>query len=176
MAGDVQRALILVAQIFTNKFDMGDNLRNNVVFPTTSLQAAWETNDVRKCHVEKHGNRTQQSIWAGVCTKLRPMDGTAYKNEWNKIVVAKGTTDDNVYTHRKMRHTQRQRSRTIDLSRRVYGRICRDQTLGGGVLRYASRIIASSRSMREAEAGVAELKNQNREFKGYPRQAQIDGH
>jgi hypothetical protein len=38
MTGDVQRALILVAQIFTNKFDMGDNLRNNVVFPTTSLQ------------------------------------------------------------------------------------------------------------------------------------------
>jgi hypothetical protein len=37
MTGDVQRALILVAQIFTNKFDMSDNLRNNVVFPTTSL-------------------------------------------------------------------------------------------------------------------------------------------
>jgi hypothetical protein len=27
--------------------------------------------------------------------------------------------------------------------------------------------------MREAEAGVAELKNQNREFKGYPRRAQL---
>jgi hypothetical protein len=64
MTGDVQRALILVAQIFTNKFDMGDNLRNNVVFPTTSLQAAWEPNDVRKCHVEKYGNRTQQGICA----------------------------------------------------------------------------------------------------------------
>jgi hypothetical protein len=38
MTGDVQRALILVAQIFTNKFDMSDNLRNSVVFPTTSLQ------------------------------------------------------------------------------------------------------------------------------------------
>lgn len=37
MTGDVQKALILVAQIFTNKFDMSDNLRNNVVFPTTSL-------------------------------------------------------------------------------------------------------------------------------------------
>ena len=37
MTGDVQRALILVAQIFTNKFDMTDNLRNNVVFPTTSI-------------------------------------------------------------------------------------------------------------------------------------------
>lgn len=64
MTGDVQRALILVAEIFTNKFDMSDNLRNNVVFPTTSLQGAWETNDVRKCHVEKHGNRTQQGICA----------------------------------------------------------------------------------------------------------------
>jgi hypothetical protein len=84
MTGDVQRALILVAQIFTSKFDMGDNLRNNVVFPTTSLQAAWETNDVRKCHVEKHGNRTQQGICADVCTKLRPMDGTAYKTSEQK--------------------------------------------------------------------------------------------
>ncbi len=79
MTGDVQRALILVAQIFTNKFDTRDNLRNNVVFPTTSLHAAWETDDVRKCHVEKHGNRTQQDICTDVCTKLRPMDGIAYK-------------------------------------------------------------------------------------------------
>ena len=86
----------------------------------------------------------------------------------NKNVVAKGTVDDNVNTHRKMRHTQRQGSRTIDLIRRAYGRICRDQK-SGGVFRYASRILASSRSMREA--GVAELQNQNREFKGYPRRA-----
>ena len=135
MTGDVQRALILVAQIFTNKFDMTDNLRSNVVFPTTSLQAAWETNDVRKCHVEKHGNRTQQGICAGVCTKLRPMDGTAYKMS----VVAKGTTNDNIDTHRKMRHTQRQGSRTIDLIRRLYGMVCRDQKIGrGGVFRYAA--------------------------------------
>ena len=42
-----------------------------------------------------------------------------------------------------------------------------------GVFRYASRI-ASSRSMRET--GTAELQNQNREFNGYPRRAQIDGH
>jgi hypothetical protein len=79
MTGDVQRALILVAQIFINKFDTSDNLRNNVVLPTTSLQAAWDPNDVRKCHVEKHGNRTQQGIYADVRTKLRPMDGSAYK-------------------------------------------------------------------------------------------------
>jgi hypothetical protein len=84
MAGDVQRALILVAQIFTNKFDKSDNLRNDVVFPTTSLQATWETNDVRKCHVEKHGNRTQRGICADVCTKLRSMDGTTYKTSEQK--------------------------------------------------------------------------------------------
>jgi hypothetical protein len=124
---------------------MSDNLRNNVVFPTTSLQSAWETNDVRKCHVENTGiERTKVFVqmFARSCGQWTE----SLTKRANKNVVAKGTTDDNVDTHRKMRHTQRQGSRTIDLIRRVYGRICRDEKFGGGCSEYATHA-----SSREAE-------------------------
>jgi len=77
------------------------------------------------------------------------MDGIAYNT--NKNAVAKGTTDDNVDTHRKMRHTQRPGSRTIDLIRRVHGRICRRSKISGGV-----QICFTHHPgwRREAEAGV----------------------
>ena len=58
---------------------MTDNLRNNVVFPTTNIQAAWETNDVRKCHVENTGIERSKVFVQIFVRSLRPMDGIAYK-------------------------------------------------------------------------------------------------
>jgi hypothetical protein len=107
MTGDVQRALILVAQIFTNKFDMGDNLRNSVVFPTTSLYAAWETNDVRSVTSRNTGIE-RSKVFVQMFVRSCGQWTEPLTTRVNNNAIAKGTTDDNVDTHRKMRHTQRQ--------------------------------------------------------------------
>jgi hypothetical protein len=79
---------------------MNDNLRNNV--GRSASRTTWETNDGLECHVEKYGNRTQKEY--------------LYEDAANcAYAVAKGTTDDNIDTHRKMRHNQRQGSQEMDL-------------------------------------------------------------
>ncbi|KAF8482559.1 hypothetical protein DFH94DRAFT_370100 [Russula ochroleuca] len=152
MTGDVQKALILVAQIFTNEFDMGDSLRNNVVFLITGIQQGrgkrTTFGSIMSRNTEIERSKVFVQMFVRSCGQwVEPLTTRANKN-----AVAKGTTDDNIDTHHA---TRKDREKWIS-SRRVYVRYVEIKNSEG--VRYTSLFASSRTRVAELKIKIGSLK------------------